>query len=276
MRHFAVLCACACALSLAGCGDQEGGGAGTLTLTTWGEDYIEQGIPATEVEEGAAINFSKFLIALSELRVADASGAVGGELGEQRVFDLVPPGPHQLARFTAIGAQRWDRLGARIAPASGAVAGNASAADVTLMNQRGLSIYLEGSIQPATGAPLSFAWGFDTATRYEDCEDAEGKLGVVVPTGGSATAQLTMHGDHFFYDSLQGDAKLRVEALLAADTDADRALTLTELAAVDLTTLPLDQYDTAGDGSVKTLADFVRALSRTLVHFQGEGHCTSR
>lgn len=274
-RVWIASCACA-ALALGACSDGAEGGVGTLTLTTWGEDYIEKEIPASEVEGGASITFSKFLMTLSELRVADGGGALGGEVSEQKVFDLVPAGPHELAVFADIGAKRWDAISVRVAPASGAVAGNAGAADVQLMNQQGLSLYVEGQIRPATGNPLSFAWGFDTATRYESCEDADGKLGVVVPTGGSATAQLTMHGDHFFYDSLQGDAKLRVEALIAADADQNGDISLAELAAVDLTTLPPDQYDTAGDGSVKTLADFIRALTRTVVHYQGEGHCASR
>ncbi|PIE17644.1 MAG: hypothetical protein CSA65_08275 [Proteobacteria bacterium] len=265
-----------CTLVCSACSESAEEGLGTLTLTTWGEDYIEKQIPASEVEGGASITFSRFLVALSELKVADSSGVIGGEVKEQRVFDLVPAGPHELAVFTDIGAKRWDALSVRCAPASGAVAGNASVDDVQLMNQRGLSVYVEGQLRPKTGSPLSFAWGFDVATHYERCEDADGKLGVVVPTGGSATAQLTIHGDHVFYDSLQGDAKLRVEALIAADTDANGDISMEELAAVDLTTLPIDQYDTAGDGSVATLADFVRALSRTVVHFQGEGHCVSR
>ncbi|MCK5799240.1 MAG: hypothetical protein KAI47_18740 [Deltaproteobacteria bacterium] len=263
-------------IALNACG-VDAAGEGKLKITTWGEDYIEQGIPADKITGGFAIHFDRFLVAFSDICIADAAGDVGGEAKAQRVFDLTKAGPHEVAIFDTIGARRWDRVGLRVAPAVQATAGNARAADVDLMNKAGHSVYIAGTIQPpgAGTKALSFAWGFSLATRYEACEDTGGKQGVVVPTGGSATVQFTIHGDHFFYDSLQADAKLRVAPLLAADADGDNVLTLSELGAVDLTTLPLDQYDTGGDGQVKTLGDFVSALSRTIVHFQGEGHCHS-
>lgn len=56
----------------------------------------------------------------------------------------------------------------------------------------------------------------------------------------------------------------------------DGVITLDELAAVQLTSLPLGQYGTGSAGSVHTLKDFVSALSRTVGHFRGEGECVSR
>jgi hypothetical protein len=44
---------------------------------------------------------------------------------------------------------------------------------------------------------------------------------------------------------------------------------------VNLTTLPLGQYGTGSAPNVKTLKDFVLALSRTVGHYRGEGHCHS-
>ena len=99
---------------------------------------------------------------------------------------------------------------------------------------------------------------------------------MVVPSGGTATMELTVHGDHLFYDDLQSDeAVLRFTAFAEADGrgDGDRIVTLEELAAVDLTTLPAEQYGTGGAASIVTLRDFVAALTRALIHFQGEGDC---
>ena len=270
------LLALALSASLFACGGDDASGTGRLTVTTWGEDFIEKEIPASEVDGGHRVVFSKVLLALSALRIADHEGKLGGEVAGQHIYDLHPAGPHELAVFEQLGAQRWDRVGIHISPAQQASAGNATAADVTLMNDQGYSVYVAGRIEPAGGAtPLSFAWGFATTTSYSECHDAEGQEGIVVPTGGSVTMQFTIHGDHFFYDSLQGGATLRAAALLAADADGDGDLTLDELAAVDLTTLPIQQYDTGGAGSVRNLADFLSALSRTLVHYQGEGNCHS-
>ena len=72
---------------LSACGDDTSG-SGSLTVTTWGEDYIEKGIPATAVEDGYAITYSRFLVAFSDIRIEDAGGALGGEAKAPRVFDL--------------------------------------------------------------------------------------------------------------------------------------------------------------------------------------------
>ena len=37
------------------------GGVGQVSLTTWGEDFIEQEIPATLFEDGFSVRYSKFL-----------------------------------------------------------------------------------------------------------------------------------------------------------------------------------------------------------------------
>ena len=101
-------------------------------------------------------------------------------------------------------------------------------------------------------------------------------MGVSVPDGGVATMQFTIHGDHLFYDDLASpDAALRGKAIFEADTDSNGEITWQELEAVDLSTLPEGQYGTGGAPDVYTLGDFVEALSRTVVHFQGEGHCHS-
>lgn len=266
----------AAATSGLGCGSE---GTGTVEVTTYGEDYIEQQIPAASgggegFVDGWSVSFSKFLLALGALQIADRSGAVGAELQQQKIYDLHAKGPHPILSAT-VAARRWDRVGVSILKAKGAVAGNAAAADVALMNDHGHSVYVAGEAENGS-RKIRFAWGFATETSYRECHEATTGDGVAVPTGGVAAIQITIHGDHLFYDDLQSeDPSLRFEALAAADANADGEVTLDELAAVDLTTLPSDQYGTGGDGSVTSLAGFVTSLTRTLVHYQGEGHCQS-
>jgi hypothetical protein len=98
--------------------------------------------------------------------------------------------------------------------------------------------------------------------------------GVVVRDDG-ASAQLTIHGDHLFYDDLlSAEAKLRFDTLAAADADMDGELTLDELAAVPLSSIPpaLGPYTAAGS-NIDDLAAYVRAATLSLGHFNGEGHC---
>ena len=267
-----------CAL-MSACGDEAGNGS--LRLTTYGEDFIEEEIPsgaggAEGFTDGYSLKFSTFLVAFSALKVAHGDGAVAGEVSGPLVFDMHLKGPHLIQHLDGVEARRWDRVGISIKPASGASAGNTvSAADLKLLNDGGYSVYVAGTATKGT-ASVAFKWGFTTSTSYSDCQEKTHGEGIVVPTGGSATAEFTVHGDHLFYDDLQSsDPSLRFEAVAKADADKDGEVTLEELAKVDLTTLPVGQYGTGGSGTVKNLRHFIEALSRTLIHYQGEGHCHS-
>ena len=271
------------ALGLAACAD-DSSGAGRLELTLWGEAFIEEEIPAASGAEsegfvdGWSLRFSRFLVAVGEVRVEDHDGTVAIDEPVVRIYDLHQPGPHLMAAFEEVGAQRWPLFSFVIAPPSvEAEPGNATADDMALMVDNGFSVYVEGEASSGEGETYSFAWGFDRATRYHDCHhhDDFGE-GVVVPNGGVESAEITIHGDHLFYDDLQSpDTVLRFDALAAADADGDRVITLEELELVDLTTLTEGTYGTGGVGTVEDLRAFVTALTRTLGHWRGEGHCGS-
>jgi len=251
-------------------------GEGSLALTTWGEEFIEEGIPATTFEDGWSITFSKFLVVVTEARVADDDGAVALETDGAVVNDLVQPGPFTMVTAPAVAARRYNAVDVVVAPATDAVAGSAAADDVTRMVDGGLGVHVEGSASRGDDS-ATFAWSFATATRYSGCETVGDGEGQVVRPGEENTAQLTVHGDHFFYDDLAAeDAVLRFDAIFGADgaagDAADGVITLAELDAVDLTTLPSDQYGSAG--AAETLGDFVTSLSRTIIHFNGEGECS--
>lgn len=271
------------AAMLAGCGG-DGVGSGSVSVSLWGESYIESndGIgPAMGAEagfvDGWTVRYTKFLVSVGEVRVAAADGTAGGTAAGLRVYNLHGTnGPLRLASLTNIPARRMDRVSYRIAPVTaGAVAGNAGVSpnDLAAMQAGGHSIWVEGSAtKPGRSAPLTFRWAFSNAVDYERCE-LDGAFGVAVPTGGTADLQLTIHGDHFFYDRIGDGAQLRFDDLAAADRDMNNEVTLDELAAVDLTTLPRDRFDPGGAPNVNTLRDFVTALSTTVGHFNGEGEC---
>ena len=101
--------------------------------------------------------------------------------------------------------------------------------------------------------------------------------GLVVTSGGEQGVELTIHGDHPFYDRLQSSAdpsvatSLRFDALAEADLDENGDLTLEEL---DQAQLDVTRYDPSGLDAA-THGDFVRELVRTLGHFNGEGECST-
>jgi len=267
-----------------GCGsDSAGTSPGTVSVSVWGEDYIADRIPPVMgaeagIENGWTVRYTRFLVNLGDFTVAASDGTAGGALAPMRVYDLKTTAtPFVVGRITGVPSRRMDRVSYRIAPATAAsTAGNATAADLTLMQTNGYGIYVEGE-GSRMGTTVRFRWGFTQAITYSPCSNADDSLGLAVPSGGNVDAQVTLHGDHFFYDDLQSpDARLRFDAIAAADADRDGTVTLDELARVDLTTLPSDQYGGGDMGRVRTLRDFVTAISATIGHFNGEGHCQER
>ncbi len=229
---------------------------GALSVTTWGEEFIEQGIPADEFADGWAVTFSKFALVISSVQVEDDAGNALQTFTAPATFDLTQPGPVQVVDLGEVEAKRYARVGAVVQP------------DDVL---GGSSVVVEGEASKGADA-FTFSWSFATATRYSGCESEDGE-GIVVRAGEQNEMQLTVHGDHLFYDDLAADdAVLRADAIFAADADADGEVTQAELSDVDLTTLPIDQYGNAG--AAETLGDFITSLSRTLIHLDGEGECS--
>jgi hypothetical protein len=271
-RHVLVLAA----LALSACEPP----ISVVKFTTWGEEYIEQGIPpkmGTEAgfEDGWSITFAKFLVILKDVTVADAQGQVASKQPGAKAFDLVKKGPVEVYAASA-PARRYDKVSYAIAPDDTAEAANIEAGDLALLKSRKASVIVVGSATKA-GVTKAFDWSFTNGTTYEDCERAEmGGRGVVLTVGQETTVQLTVHGAHFFYDQLGGDAKLRFDAMANADGNADNRVTLDELAVVQLTSLPQGQYGTASVASVRNLRDFVTQNVRTIGHYDGEGECTPR
>ncbi|MBL8951747.1 MAG: hypothetical protein JNK82_13275 [Myxococcaceae bacterium] len=264
-------------LALTACG----GGTGSVIFTAYGEEFIEDKIPAevgTEAgfTDGWELRFTKFVVNLGEIEVGDTKGTKVASMAKPKVFDVAKAGPVEVTRFANLPAGRWDVVGYSIAPVTDSDTGNADAADVTAMKTGGLSVLVAGSATK-TGTTKTFEWGFTTNTHYGECEQEQLGKGVVVPVGGEDTAQLTIHGDHLWFDSLQSDeAKMRFDPIAAADTNpADGNVTLAELGAVMLTSLPVTQYGTGGASNVKTLRDFIEVLTRNLGHYRGEGHCNA-
>lgn len=224
-------------------------GGGDWTLTTWGEDYIESGIPAAEFADGCETTFDRFEVALHDLALKDGDGADVAAIDGVFVVDVHQPGPHILGT-APVPRGSYFRVDARIAPDAGLGGNSVSAAGTVTCG----------------GASVGFDWAFDTDTLYK-CEPD----GLTLPAGGSAETQITVHGDHLFYDHLTSeDASVRGQAIADADTDADGNVTRAELEAVSVADLG---YGVGSFVDVTNLWQFVSELTRSLGHVDGEGHC---
>ncbi|MCC6217571.1 MAG: hypothetical protein IT376_22120 [Polyangiaceae bacterium] len=254
-------------------------GEGTARFQIWGEEYIEQGVPADVFEDGWRVTFSKFILVVGDVTIADAAGALGGGIPGAQVLDLVRPGPHVLGEAIRLPAQPWPRVGYSIprVPAASALHATASEADRAALDGRH-AVHVEATATGPAGEQRRFSWSFDRGTRYRDCvqvlETSE-RAGIVVANGGSESVELTIHGDHFFYDDLAAEtARVRFQPIADADADGDGEVTQAELAAVRLVDLPPGTYGT-GAADVDDLGAFIAAQVATLGHFRGEGHCVA-
>ncbi len=238
---------------------------GTLTVEIWGEEFIEEGIPADEFADGYALVFSKFLVTVSDISVAQQNKEPALTASEMKVWDVVKKGPATIESSTA-KAGDYTVSAYRISPATEkAFSGNASSDDVDMMIEKGLSVYVEGTASKENNT-LSFAWGFSTDTVYDPCHS----IGQLMPQG-KATVQLTIHGDHLFYDSATSEEPALVfNDIALADGDNDGVITEEELLAYDITALPI--YN-VGNLKIDNLYDYIDHMTSTLGHIDGEEHC---
>jgi hypothetical protein len=249
---------------------------GTITATVYGEEFIEEGIPADTFSDGWSVAFDSFLVSIGG--VAAKAGEGGREIGEPGFFlvDLAQASGgegYELATLDAPGGT-YDHYGYRLAPDPAATPVNVQAADATAMKAAGYSIWVKGSATRG-GVTKTFDWGFTLELTHAHCEVSE-KI-----DGNAVTMQATIHADHLFYDDAVSEEP-EVAFQLIADADgmagapADGAISLTELAAVDIRSQTRYQVgsnrDPAGN-AITNLRQYVELQATTLGHINGEGHC---
>jgi hypothetical protein len=279
------LCTASLATFAPACGDDgetTPSGSGAITFTSWGEEYIEVELPTSEFEDGFSVTFDKFLVLVGNISVADDTGAVAASDERFFLLDHKEAGVKELVKFEGLEAGAYTIVSYETSPASRdaiTLVGAVTEADADMMASMGYHVYVEGTLTGSMGSK-TFQWGYGVPTLLDDCEgERDGTVtpGAVVTEGGDDVIELTIHGDHFFYDDLQAEnAVLRGQAIFDADADDDDVVTREELAAVQLVALPADEYGTGGVDGVNDLDAFVQFLTRTVGHFRGEGECFLR
>lgn len=216
--------------------DADEQGTGTLKIAAYGEEFIEQGIPAEAVADGWAVTFSAFTVQLSDV-----------ELGGHRFAD---PSPIDLTQASGGEGQLIGQLSV---PAETYRQGTFTVR----------SLHVVGSAKKG-GESKTFDWTFDSPVSYGACEHS-----TRVPDGGEATFQITLHADHLLYDSLAAEEpNLLFQPLAGADANADGAIAREELASKGI-----GLFDPGNDDKLSSLWLWLEALVTTLGHVDGEGHC---
>lgn len=211
-------------------------GEGTVIVTAYGESFIEDGIPADEVDDGWAVEFERFEVAIRDVVVG------GTDVPVKKRIDLTKSSKGKGHTLGSATVAADDHTHSSFSVGRVEVTGSATKGDVT----------------------KTFEWVFDETTSYHECETT-----TKVPAGGEATFQITVHADHLLYDSLVSEEpRVLFQALADADADDDGVITKKELAATDI-----GAYDPGSEGGVDDLWSWLVAQTRTLGHVDGEGHC---
>jgi hypothetical protein len=245
---------------------------GTITATVYGEEFIEEGIPADVFSDGWSVSFDTFLVSIGN--VAGKAGEGSDEVGDPafHIVDIAQSSGgegFELASFAAPGGT-YDHYGYQLRGEANATALNVDAADATMMKSGGYSVWVKGSATKG-GVTKTFDWGFTLDLTYAHCD----LMSTV--DGNDIRAQATIHADHLFYDdAVSEEPNVAFQIMADADANDDNAVTLAELAAVDIRGQARYQVgsikDPAGN-TITNLRQYVEHQVVTLGHINGEGHC---
>lgn len=279
-----------------GCGSEETtAGAGALAVRITGEDAAKTGFPAEEDGEsiafvdGWSLQFSKFLVSFGAINVQGADGKVGVNSTDRYVADL-HAADASLPEFEGLAARRWERFSYEITPpdATTKVLGTVEDSFVQTMIAGKYNYWVEGTATKGAES-VEFAWGIANATKNANCTNGlDNTEGIVIRSNATTEAEITIHVEHLFWDTLGSEsASLRFDAM-AAVAGADKKVTTDEIASQALSDLKdasgMPLKDGAGmpvvynPGSVQLptsdLLAFLQASSASMAHLNGEGLCT--
>jgi hypothetical protein len=245
---------------------------GSITATAYGEELIEEGIPADAFVDGWTVSFDKFLVSIGNAKAQ--AGHDHDEVGFDGfyVVDLAKGSNgegQELATFDAPGGT-YDHYGYQLEPDANATNVNADEADVTALKTNGYSIWVRGTATKGTDTK-TFDWGFRMRLTYAHCE-----AGMTID-GDNVAMQSTIHADHLFYDdAISDEPNVAFDLFAEADANADNTVTLDELAAKDIRTQTRYQVGSTRDvegKEITNLRQFLEYQTTTVGHINGEGHC---
>jgi len=294
--------------------DTESTGEVSVRVDT--EDIIASGIAAGAdpdlIGDGWSVSFDRYVVSVGQTRLDDGSGE-GATSGEVIMADLVQIGETglELDVISGLEAGRFDvefqlvsegtkrhesiptALFERLSDegVTYSVAGTLEkesgiscppTASVEAPSDRDSSGENDGGDSCFAAETISFEFEVDAEAVYGPCE-IDGVPGIAVASGSTATAALSVHGDHLFFNGFpEGDEGgiQRLAQLADCDLDLNGEVSMEELeviAPTDLHSLD-DRFQLGGTpiSPLESMADYVRAQLLTQVHFQGEGECPLR
>ena len=79
---------------------------GDLTFSTWGEEYIEKGIPSSEFADGWGVTFDTFLVVLADVEVSD--GTI--DMARERKLELIALFARDFKVLSEVGSKDAEQI----------------------------------------------------------------------------------------------------------------------------------------------------------------------
>lgn len=300
---------------LLACGTKDDGASGSLAVLLESEDVIIDGLnPGDKTEnirDGWRVTFDKYLVVLGGIHLRFASDeTLEAEAPDRFAVDLtkVPSSGLELWRFARLRSGRWEfhysttrgvHDAARDASVDQDDFDEMAQNDWTylisgeLKNDEGQSCPPLGLAKPGDKEPngnesggnpcydaprVHFVFGARAETSYGPCA-IDDVPGVAVPSLGTQTVAITIHGDHLFFNGFpegsEGGVRREAQWMADCDLNLDGTVTQKELEAITPSELPvMEDYQFGGAPIEPTdMYRYVRAQLKTQGHYQGEGEC---
>ena len=241
------------------------GCSGEVELRMFGEAYVEEAIPADAFVDGWSVEFSEFVVSVTDVRLSPGGTVAPGAF----VVDLArdSSGRGHFLNTTALRGNEVESVHYRLSPPSLSFEGNATEAQAERLRAQNLALWVEGSAARG-GQTVRFSWGLPVDLSF-DCP-----VRTPLRSGDKATVELTIQADHLFVDDLEVNPSLAFDEIARADFDEDGSVSPMELGQAPLS--GLTRYQTGGREDIDDLWDFVGAASLTMAHVDGEGTCRPR
>jgi len=315
VRSLSIHVTLACAAVVIGCGENDAD-PGSLSVVVQSEETITNGLSAgdgaEDIADGWDVTFDKYLLTIGDVDLHFATDAnLVVEAAALHVVDLTQVSQSGLPLWTldSLRAGRWE-----INYSIGGAANDAQRytdvdqADFDRMVDGDLTYLVQGALSAADGRScppsalaspgtnaviagesaagetcydntnITFSLGVVADAFFGPCE-IDGVSGISIPSGGTQTAALTIHGDHIFFNGFPTGTEggvIRVAQWLAdCDLNVDGEVTQAELEQISLNDLAeIDsRFQLTGNLASGSAWDYLAAQLKTQGHVNGEGEC---
>lgn len=268
-----------------GCGDDSTGGS--LSVLLEAEDTITEGLRAGDGDEdivdGYNVTFEKYFVSIGNVDMSQQNDANPESSSVVAIADFtsLPEAQEELFEFTGIATGQYVNFAFETPTELGEATNfnDVPEEDFNAMVEKEWSYIIEGTISPEDD-PQSvkrFLIEADVPAVYFACE-FEGEQGVNVQS--SSSVELTLHGDHIFFNGFpeeETEVVRLAQWLWDIPDDGDELLTKDDFMEATNTEelFPSSQYTLTGGPieEINNAWDFIRAQLATQGHINGEGEC---